>query len=166
MVLYRLPLMAIGNENPSFPEPAFWSLTSIQLLLIPQKPLSPMQETLIALVYKGEARRAYIMGVKMETMLGEVHSEFERIYGQRLEEMLLFGSNARGDALPGSDVDLLVVLKGEVNPGDEISRSGQITAQLSLKYDVVLSCTFISASRFALDNSPLLLNIRREGLRL
>lgn len=108
----------------------------------------------------------YIMSIKIETVLKEVRCEFDRIYGERLEQMLLFGSQARGDAQSGSDVDLLVVLKGSVSPGDEIARTGQITAALSLKYDVVVSCTFVSATRFALENSPLLLNIRREGLRL
>jgi predicted nucleotidyltransferase len=38
------------------------------------------------------------------------------LYGPRFDRLLLFGSQARGDAAEGSDVDVLVVLHGEVQP--------------------------------------------------
>ena len=78
--------------------------------------------------------------------------------------MLLFGSHARGDSEPDSDIDVLVVLKGDVRPGKEIAQVGPITSALSLKYDTVLSCTFISDDRYSKEQSPLLLNVRREGI--
>jgi len=78
--------------------------------------------------------------------------------------MVLFGSQARGDAEPGSDVDVLIVLRGSINPGEEITRTGELTASLSLLYDVVISRHFVSADQFASEQSPLLLNIRREGV--
>ncbi|HLG16404.1 MAG TPA: nucleotidyltransferase domain-containing protein [Blastocatellia bacterium] len=37
--------------------------------------------------------------------------------------MILFGSQARGDAATGSDIDVLVVLRGEVRPGLESQES-------------------------------------------
>jgi predicted nucleotidyltransferase len=78
--------------------------------------------------------------------------------------MLLFGSEARGEAEPGSDIDVLIVLQGQVGPGEEITRIGAITSALSLKFDTVVSCTFVSADRFSTEQSPLLLNVRREGV--
>jgi len=104
------------------------------------------------------------MGATVKQIISELHREFEVIYGKRLEKMLLFGSRARGDAEPGSDIDVLVVLKGPVGPGAEILKTGEIKASLSLKYNVVVSCTFISSDRYASEQSPLLLNIRREGI--
>jgi predicted nucleotidyltransferase len=78
--------------------------------------------------------------------------------------MLLFGSQARGDAEPGSDIDVLIVLQGPVNPGEEIVRTGALTAALSLHHNVVLSRVFVSAEQFSGEQSPLLLNVRREGI--
>ncbi|MEW6378167.1 MAG: nucleotidyltransferase domain-containing protein [bacterium] len=104
------------------------------------------------------------MNPEIQTIVAELHRHFEAIYGDRLVRMILFGSQARGDAEPGSDIDIMVVLRELASPGREISRTGEITAELSLRYDVVISCTFISADCYAMEQSPLLLNVRREGV--
>jgi predicted nucleotidyltransferase len=77
---------------------------------------------------------------------------------------MLFGSQARGDADPGSDIDVLVVLERPVRPGEEIARTGEITAEISLENNIVISCTFISADRFEHEESPLMINVRKEGV--
>jgi predicted nucleotidyltransferase len=100
---------------------------------------------------------------KLTAILPELRRHFEALYGERLMHMLLFGSQARGDAEPASDIDVLVVLQGPVDPGEEIARTGEVTALLSLKHDVVISRVFISAEQFIEEQSPLLLNVRREG---
>ena len=104
------------------------------------------------------------MNPKIQTIVAELHRHFEVLYGDRMLQMVLFGSQARGDAEPGSDIDILIVLRELSSPGREISRTGEITAALSLSYDVVISCTFISADCYAMEQSPLLLNVRREGV--
>jgi hypothetical protein len=63
-----------------------------------------------------------------------------------------------------SDIDVLVVLKGNVNPGEEIKRTSLMVAELSLEYNQVISRLFMDESRFNSYNSPLLQNIRREGI--
>ena len=103
-------------------------------------------------------------GSQNPNILTELRNRFEVLYGERLVRMVLFGSQARGDAEPSSDIDVLVVLKGPVAPGDEIARTSEIKAALSLQYDVVISWTYVSADRYATERSPLLLNVRREGI--
>jgi predicted nucleotidyltransferase len=63
------------------------------------------------------------MNKKLTAILAELRRRFEALYGARLVQMLLFGSQARGDAEPGSDIDVLVVLRGEVSPCEEIART-------------------------------------------
>jgi uncharacterized protein len=96
----------------------------------------------------------------------ELRQKLEMIYEERLVSIVLFGSQAHGDAVSGSDIDILVVLKGTVNPGQEIAKVGETTSMLSLKYDVVISCAFVSSDRYATERSPFLLNVRREGVSL
>jgi len=104
------------------------------------------------------------MGNDLQTLLGELRQRLQALYGPQLEQLVLFGSQARREAGAGSDVDILVVLRGAVNAGQEIARTGSLMADLSLKYDTVVSCLFISSERYATEESPLLLNVRREGV--
>jgi len=55
-----------------------------------------------------------------QSILTDLHSRLTELYGARIDRLLLFGSQARGDAVDGSDVDVLVVLHGDVQPGEEI----------------------------------------------
>jgi predicted nucleotidyltransferase len=104
------------------------------------------------------------MDEKLRTILTELRRQFEALYGERLVQMMLLGSQTRGDAKPGSDIDVLVVLEDPLHPGDEIERTGAIVAELSLQYAEVISCVFIGANRFRYRHGPLLRNIRREGM--
>ena len=104
------------------------------------------------------------MSPQTRAILTELRSSLETIYGDRLVRLVLFGSQVRGDEVAGSDIDIMVVLKGLVSPGKEISRVGKATAALSLRYDVVISCTFVSEQRYDTEQSPLLMNVRKEGV--
>lgn len=101
---------------------------------------------------------------KLNTLLQEVRQRLTALYGDKLKKVILFGSRARGDAGLSSDVDLMVVLEGPVHAGKEIARTGVLTAELSLKHDITLSCVFVSDDRYLQEQSPLLLNVRREGV--
>jgi predicted nucleotidyltransferase len=101
---------------------------------------------------------------KLNHVLAELRSQLDKLYGSRLVRLLLYGSQARGDAMHGSDVDVLVVLAGPVDPATEIERVTPITAALSLEHDIVISCVYVSEERYVQENSPFLLNVRREGV--
>ncbi len=104
------------------------------------------------------------MTVKLQHILAEFRHGLEGLYGPRLVEVVLFGSRARNDASADSDIDVMIVLRGAVNSNKEIPRVSPLASGLSLKHDVVISCVYISEEGFRLDASPLLLNVRREGV--
>jgi uncharacterized protein len=104
------------------------------------------------------------MTENLNAPLQETHKLLGTLYGERLSKIVLYGSQARGDSSPTSDIDLMIVLEGPVNAGKEISRVGEITSGLSLKYNLAISCLFISSDRYLKEQSPLLLNVRREGV--
>jgi len=106
------------------------------------------------------------VSVKLHDILAELRRRFETLYGPRLVRMVLYGSQARGDAEPGSDIDVLVVLNGEVDPCREIDRTLDDVVNLSFEHDVVISCVFMDEHRFRHRNGPLLRNIRREGVAI
>jgi predicted nucleotidyltransferase len=104
------------------------------------------------------------MQPEIKPILDELKREFEAIYGDRLVKMVLFGSQARGEAGPGSDIDVLVVLRGPVAPGREVDRTLDAVTDISLAHDLVIGCAYVSADDYETRNSPLLLNVRREGV--
>ena len=100
----------------------------------------------------------------IEPLLLELRRRFENVYHERIVQMILFGSQARNDAGQGADIDVLVVLRGEVQPGVEVARTGRIVADLSLRFNEVISCVFVNEEQFIGRNGPLLRNVRREGV--
>jgi tRNA nucleotidyltransferase (CCA-adding enzyme) len=64
------------------------------------------------------------MHTTVHTVLAELRGQCEVLYSSRLVQMVLYGSQARDDATPDSDIDVLVVLQGPVQPSEEIRRTG------------------------------------------
>ena len=102
--------------------------------------------------------------MNINEMLEEFKKEIQKLYHKRLKDIILYGSWARGDATKDSDIDVLVVLKGKVNPGKEIDRMIDIITELNLKYGELISVYPVSQDDYLTINSPLLLNLRKEGI--
>jgi predicted nucleotidyltransferase len=104
------------------------------------------------------------MSGTISAILAQLRGQFEELYGIRLIDLILFGSHAREDADPESDIDVLVVLEGSVEPGKEIRRTSALVTDLCLLHDVVISTVFMDKGQFETRQGPLLRNIRREGV--
>ncbi len=102
--------------------------------------------------------------MELKTILEEFKTELRRLYGARLKDIILYGSYARGDARDESDIDVMVVLHDAVMPGREIDRMIDVITDINLKYGVLLAVVPVSEEKFLRVNSPLLLNVRREGI--
>jgi len=102
----------------------------------------------------------------LDTILAELKAGLADVYGDRLKHVILYGSQARGDATPDSDIDVLVVLDGPVEPMQEIDRTLGLVGRLCRKYTVLIACAFASTSEYGDSGAPLFVNARREGVAL
>jgi uncharacterized protein len=97
-------------------------------------------------------------------ILQTVKDYLKVFYQERLQAVILYGSQARGDSHADSDIDVLVVLDQVTNPYSEIDKTGDFIAHLCLENDIVISRHFISAEKFASGKNPFLSNIKKEGV--
>jgi predicted nucleotidyltransferase len=103
--------------------------------------------------------------MEIEPVLKEFKQQISELYGQRLKKVVLYGSYARGQANDEhSDIDLAVVLAGAVDPCKEIDRMADIFTDLNLEHNVLIAVYPVSEENYIEVNSPLLLNLRREGV--
>lgn len=104
------------------------------------------------------------MQTKAEQIVQEARQQLGNLYGSRFRKLILFGSQARGEAVAGSDVDLLLILDQVPDFWSEFQKIEEITSRLSLEYDAVISVFPISERDYQERQTPFLLNIRREGV--
>ncbi len=97
-------------------------------------------------------------------LLQAVRRELAQALGDRLDAIVLFGSHARGEARPDSDIDVLVVVHGEFDYGELLHRTSPGLAALSLQNDVVISRVFVSREQYDQAGTPFLRNVQREGV--
>jgi predicted nucleotidyltransferase len=102
--------------------------------------------------------------MRIGDILKEFREELENLYQKRLKCIILYGSWARGDATEDSDIDLLIILEGKVIPGKEIDRIIDIITEINLKHGVLISVYPVSVEDYSTINSPLLINVRSEGV--
>lgn len=102
----------------------------------------------------------------IKIILEELQSELQNFYKTRFNKIILYGSYARGEATEDSDIDVVAVIEGIEDPMKELGKLSDIISQISLKYDTLISLYPISSEDFKNRYSPMLLNVRKEGISL
>ena len=100
----------------------------------------------------------------LNEILIEVRQHLETLYSDRLAGILLYGSQARGDATPESDIDILVTLHDSFDSLTEINRTNPFIADLCLKWEVLISINIVPDQKLQQTQMPFFINLRREGI--
>jgi len=102
----------------------------------------------------------------LSNILQRLKAYFRSLYQDQLEAIVFYGSQARRDAHPFSDIDILLILKNKVNSSQEIRGTTHFISQVCLDYELVISRHFISSEKFINAKSSFMQNIRKEGIIL
>ena len=99
-----------------------------------------------------------------DEMLGEIRGRLTGAYGERLRGIILYGSEARGEAGPDSDLDLLVLLADEVHEPDDSWRCIRALYPLVLEWERPIHAQPVDVPTYEAQEFPLYRNARREGI--
>ncbi|MDJ0597439.1 MAG: nucleotidyltransferase domain-containing protein [Crocosphaera sp.] len=103
---------------------------------------------------------------KLQEILSQINNYLNYLYGNELEDVILFGSQARKEAKKDSDIDILIVLKTDFNYYQEIKKISKFISNLSLETNTLISCCFTTVEQWEKENSAFYRNIRNEGIKL
>ena len=120
-------------------------------------------------VRKVEQIMEKIQDMDLRKMLLELEEKLQRVYGNKLKAVILYGSVARGTATEESDIDIMVLVDGTAQElrtfEDQLS---DVSTDISIKYFKVFSIMDISYQEYMrwMNTLPFYRNVSQEGVVL
>ena len=102
-------------------------------------------------------------------ILFDIKKEILNLFGGKLEHLILYGSYARNEQDPESDIDVMILVNEQDGNLKKYNyKIADIMTDLSLKYDVFISLTEETVNRYNkyLDVLPFYQNIFNEGIEI
>ncbi len=102
-------------------------------------------------------------------LLTDVKEKVLKLFGGKLRQLILYGSYARNEQDPESDIDIMILVdENEAALREYTYKIADIMTDLSLKYDKFISLTEEAYSRYSeyLDVLPYFRNIYDEGIEI
>ena len=104
---------------------------------------------------------------EIQIILGILVSDCKQLFGDKLVDVRLFGSYARGDHSEHSDIDVMIILNMERSEARKyLSRVCKLASEIDLKYDVVISPVIRSNHDYNMfkERPGFYNNVMREGV--
>jgi len=99
----------------------------------------------------------------VDIILKRLKSDLKAALGDKIGDLILFGSYSRGDNTKYSDIDLLILINSRLTRY-ETRKVDDLIASYSLENDVVISGLVYPRETYHRFNTPFLLNIKEEGI--
>ena len=102
--------------------------------------------------------------MRHEEIFQEIKLRLQTAHGQRLRGVVLYGSEARGDAEPDSDIDVLVLLEGPISYLRDVKTNIRALYSLMLELERNISAKPVDVEEYRAAEFPLYQNAQREGV--
>ena len=105
----------------------------------------------------------------MENLIQQYIEEIKKIYGVHLRSIILYGSYARGDFRPDSDVDIMILLDiSDLELKEYSQKLSYMTYDFNLDNDLDIKPIAKSEQHFRkwIVNYPFYANVHKEGVVL
>jgi predicted nucleotidyltransferase len=114
-------------------------------------------------------REDMVQDKNLQSILDKLSVSLEGIYGDKLKSVILYGSVARGENSPESDIDIMVLVD---LPSDQLKeyedRLCDVSTEFALEYFKVFSIIDVSYEEFTVWKNvlPFYRNVENEGVIL
>ena len=108
-----------------------------------------------------------VVDSNLSEILTSVVKFYRGKYGNRLEQVWLFGSKARGDDTHDSDVDIMIVVDDNAHIERGLGKNPDGTTfarEILAKYDEMIILKIYPISDFQSDSIPLHRNVKKDGI--
>jgi uncharacterized protein len=95
----------------------------------------------------------------------EIRRRLSDCFGSRLEQVIIYGSEARGEAQPDSDIDVLAVMAGSPSQSDD-PRALDALYPMMLAYGRPIHVMCIDKNTYEAGEWPLWQSIKAQGRRI
>jgi uncharacterized protein len=102
--------------------------------------------------------------VDTQALAARLKTHLQKAFGDRLRGVVLYGSEARHDATPESDIDLLVLLAGPVALGQDLWACIDALYPLQLEMGRPIHPLPVDAAVYEKGEYALYRNARRDGV--
>ena len=109
------------------------------------------------------------MPKNMQNLIEQYVNEIKKIYGSHLRLVILYGSYARGDFGPDSDVDIMILLDmSDMELKSYSQQLSYLTYDYNLDHELDIKPIAKSEKHFQkwMENYPFYANIHKEGVIL
>jgi len=106
------------------------------------------------------------MDKRITELVNRIKGHLIERYGDKVKEIILYGSYARGKATKDSDVDLLVLIDDSINPSDVRRSLSDLLFDILLERGELISVVVLPKTFFERYNYPFVMNVKKEGIRV
>lgn len=103
--------------------------------------------------------------MEQRELLHQIRARLQEAFGQRLRGIVLYGSEARGEARDDSDIDVLMLLEGPIDLGRDIHVSVQALYPLVLRIGRTVEAFPVDVQRYEAGAMALYRRAKKEGIR-
>jgi len=106
------------------------------------------------------------MDERITQLVNQVKSHLITAYGEKIREVILYGSHVRGEPTKDSDIDVLVLIDDSID-SFEVRRSlSDLLFDILLEKGELISVVVLPLAYFENYSYPFMLNVRKEGVRV
>lgn len=106
------------------------------------------------------------MGERITQLVNQVKNHLLTTYGEKIREVILYGSHVRGEHTKDSDIDILVLIDESINPFEVRRSLSDLLFDILLENGELISVVVLPKYFFENYNYPFMLNVKKEGVRV